>query len=111
MCGTHGALMGAKQPAFEQRDHAVDTRQQFGGDGGVSAKERHTMVVPGLDPFVAVPSIGVYFAARCDDIVVERPCALPPPTKVSSPSTRPERRSRPGRIMARRSLCSHVHAV
>ncbi len=69
---THGALMSAKQPAFEQRDHAVDPRQQFGGNCGVSAKERHTMVVPDLDPFVAVPSIGVYFAARFDDIVDER---------------------------------------
>ena len=59
MCVTYGALMGAEQPAFEQRDHAVDPWQQFGGDCGVSAKERHTMVSAGLDPFVAVPSIGV----------------------------------------------------
>jgi len=34
-----------------------------------------------------------------------------PPTKVSSTSTMPVSRSRSGRTIARRSLCSHAHAV
>jgi hypothetical protein len=144
-----GALMSAKQPSFEQRDHAVNARQQFGGEFVVSAKERDPMVVPDLDPVVPVPAIGVHFAARLDRFVdellqtlgapignsshpdstnpspdssaattmsafcaVERPRAPPsPPISVSSTSTRPNSRSRRGLTMARRSLCSHVHAV
>src|ERR1035441_9810814 len=38
------------------------------------------------------------------------PCATPP-TSVSSTSTGPHRRSRPGRTMAVRSFCKIVHAV
>ena len=34
-----------------------------------------------------------------------------PPTNVSSTSTMPDSRSRSGRTIARRSLCSHAHAV
>ena len=36
---------------------------------------------------------------------------LTPPTIVSSTSTIPDSRSRSGRTIARRSLCSHAHAV
>ena len=37
------------------------------------------------------------------------PPASSPPTRVSSTSTSSDTRSRPGRTIARRSLCSHVH--
>jgi hypothetical protein len=42
----------------------VNARQQFGGEFVVSTKERDPMVVPGFDPVIAVPAIGVHFAAR-----------------------------------------------
>jgi hypothetical protein len=52
-------------------ENAVNARQQFGGEFVVSAEERDPMVVLGLDPVVAVPAIGVHFAARLDRFVDE----------------------------------------
>jgi hypothetical protein len=57
--------------------------------------------------------LGCYAMAMMALRSVSRPRvpASGPPTQVSSTSTVPESRSRPGRTIARRSLCSQVHAV
>src|SRR4051794_18319689 len=65
------AMMGAEQPAFEQRHDAVHARQQLGGELVMAAQVRNAMVISTFDLLVPVPAIGVDLAAGLDGIVDE----------------------------------------
>ena len=78
-------LVGSEQPPCHERHHPVDPGHELGH-----------RALPDRD------RMGGAFPIQA---------GVSPPREVSSTSTRPARRSRPGPPTARRSVCSHVHAV
>ena len=148
---TDRPLMGAQQPALEQRDNPMDPWKRIGRRlPGISVRGRPMAITPPAQGLVSHPSVRVHNAARFDGVPYKReqtrrrgvgdtphpdPTDTPaiflggdgdqgffsvcrprfpasvPPRYVSSTSTSPVNRSRPGRTIARRSLCSQAQAV
>ena len=148
---TYGSLMGAQQPALQQRDDPMNARQQFGRRFLLAPQEGDPVAVAvPLQGLVAQPPVRMHDAASSIESCTKgikleaeasamrririRPIPRPsscvattikaffsvcrprtpssrPPRYVSSTSTVPVSRSRPGLTIARRSLCSQAQAV